>query len=163
MVGSESPVTHLLACLGLNVNVSVRSMTARRNRWRFNGLSRTTTTPPTTIYLDREINPRGLTLLTAFCANATNKEAIFHPRSRGYKRRASGSNRSIAIDNRKVSENVSIYHESSRVDVGKRLSRPSRLNVLTSSPSRLDLVYLHNFTITLASGPDSTCHWEVKS
>lgn len=53
-----SPVTRLLACLGLNVNVSVRSMTARYDWWRSVGSSWTTMTSPTTIYLDRDKSSR---------------------------------------------------------------------------------------------------------
>lgn len=147
--------------------VSVRSMTARlRNRLRSDGSSRTTMTPPTTNYLDKNKSPHELTLSNCLLRmQLTKKEkTIYLPPPPGRIKDARFGatlerhcDRSIAIDNRKVSEKVSIYHRIlSRIRREPRI-RDSTLNVLTSSPSRLDLFYLHFTVFTLMSGLESTC------
>lgn len=147
-----SPVTRLLACLGLNVNVSV-SMTARCNRWRSDGPSTTTVTSPTLIYLDRDKSSR---TNTSNCPSRLTKKRSYlpPPRPEGGKWKAplsSDGARSIAIDNRKVYPRC-----------------PFTTNFLACTRGWMYLHLHHHasifsiftdFTVTLACGPGSTWRW----
>jgi len=138
---------HSFACLWDWMWMSVRSMTARCDRWRSNGSSRTTMTSPTTIYLDRDKSSRTNTSNCPSRVRLTKKRNLPPLDSRGNKRRAfrCRSSDQQSLDPRSRIEKYPrrcLPRIFSRIhDVGKRI-RGSRLNVLTSSPSRLDLFYI---------------------
>lgn len=123
-------------------------------------------TSPTIIYLDRDKSSRTNTSNCPSRVRLTKKRNYLPPPgSRGDKRRAfrcrsSGSNRSTAIDNRKVSEKVSntnLLAYTQRRETYTRLEAECTY-IFTITPR--SLLSLHNFIVILASGPGSTCRWQ---
>lgn len=116
-------------------------------------------TPPTTIYLDRDKSSRTNTSNCPSRVRLTKNKNYLPPSARGdksraFRRRSNDSDRSIAIDNRKISEKMSTPRIFSRI----------RRETYTRFEAECTYIFIimprsilssHNFTVTLVSGPGS--------